>query len=128
MRNIVRFLNKLKYMSSYPNDVVEMRGQAYEKFQKEDFKLLDSEKAIFDWATKQTYIAMGNMMTGAASIEIDSCPIEGFNMEKTNEVLADKFGVDTSEYGISHMIAFGHRLIVPKEKTRQPMQDIVEWH
>ena len=34
------------------------------------------------------YIALANMLTGAAAIGVDSCPIEGFNYDKMNEVLA----------------------------------------
>ncbi|WP_308873933.1 NAD(P)H-dependent oxidoreductase [Thiothrix subterranea] len=33
----------------------------------------------FAWSSKQCYIALANMMTGAASMGIDSCPIEGFS-------------------------------------------------
>ncbi len=27
-------------------------------------QVLQSERALFDWACKQTYIALGNMLTG----------------------------------------------------------------
>jgi nitroreductase len=38
---------------------------------------LDTDKKLFDWSSKQTYLAL-NMMTAAALTGIDSCPIEGF--------------------------------------------------
>ena len=31
-----------------------------------DFKTFESERAAFDWASKQAYIVMANMMTMAA--------------------------------------------------------------
>lgn len=61
-----------------------------EEFQKVDFNLLDGDWPLFDWASKQTYIALANMMTAAAQIGIDSCPIEGFNMEKMNKLLDEE--------------------------------------
>ena len=30
------------------------------------------------WASKQSYIALGNLLTAAATLGIDTCPIEGF--------------------------------------------------
>jgi nitroreductase len=49
--------------------------------------LFDNERAILDWAGKQTYIALANIMTAAALIGIDSCPIEGFDMDAVNKIL-----------------------------------------
>ena len=37
--------------------------ERYGNFQKNDMKILESDRALFDWASKQTYIALGNMMT-----------------------------------------------------------------
>lgn len=42
---------------------------------------------IKQWATKQAYIALGNLLTVAAFEQIDSCPMEGFNAKKYDEVL-----------------------------------------
>ena len=33
----------------------------------------DNERTLLDWASKQTYIALANMMTSAALLGIDSC-------------------------------------------------------
>lgn len=40
-----------------------------------------------DWATKQAYIALGNLMTVCAVEEIDSCPMEGFISNDLDEIL-----------------------------------------
>lgn len=106
----------------------ERRRNIYRKFQQEDFDLFASERAMFDWAAKQTYIAMGNMMSSAAMIGIDSCPVEGFIRDRAEALLADAFGVDTELYGIAYMLAFGYRVDEPRPKTRQPMEDIVTWY
>lgn len=57
---------------------------------KEDLKTtvegMTAEKKI-SWATKQAYIALGNLMTVCAVEEIDSCPMEGFMPEALDEKL-----------------------------------------
>jgi nitroreductase len=58
---------------------------------------------------------------------IDSCPIEGFQVE-AEALLKAKFGVDTDKYGLSYMIAFGYRKADPANpKTRRNIEDIVTW-
>ena len=109
-----------------PKDLAEARRAKYKKFQEEDFKLLESERAIFDWASKQTYIALANMMTTAAFLKIDSCAIEGFEADKLEEIMAKDFNIDTDIFGVSVMVAFGYRIQEPKPKTRQPQSDIVQ--
>ena len=47
------------------------------------------------------------MLTGAAAIGVDSCPIEGFNYDKMNEVLAAEGLFDPSEWGVSVAATFG---------------------
>ena len=40
-----------------------------------------------NWATRQAYIALGNLMTVCAVEKIDSCPMEGFIPEKLDKHL-----------------------------------------
>lgn len=120
-------MHMMKDVKQFPEDVIEMYSKFYKEFQERDFNL-DSDKKLFDWASKQTYIALGNMMTSAALIGIDSCPIEGFHQEKTEALLREKFGVDTEKYGLSYMAAFGYRKTEPQfEKSRRNFEDIVTW-
>lgn len=42
---------------------------------------------INEWATRQVYIALGNFMTAAAMVGIDTCPMEGIQPQKYDEVL-----------------------------------------
>lgn len=117
----------MKEVKQLPEDVIDMYSKFYREFQELDFDL-DSDKKLFDWASKQTYIALGNMMTSAALIGIDSCPIEGFHQEKAEALLRDKFGVDTDKYGLSFMLAFGYRKADPEfDKSRRNFEDIVTW-
>ena len=137
---LARKAKGMKYDSSYikhmmndvkelPLDVQNMYSEFYTKFQKEDFNLLESDRTMFDWASKQTYIALANMMTGAASMGIDSCPTEGFDLKLTEDFLKDKLNIDTEEYGASVMVPFGYRKNNPsREKSRQSIDTVTQWH
>lgn len=114
-------------VQNLPKDVADGRRAAFESFQKNDFNLLENDRAIFDWASKQTYIALGNMLTAAAFLQIDSCPIEGFNIEKVEKILENEGILDTEHFGVSVMASFGYRAGEPYEKTRQPLDAVVQW-
>ncbi|UQD56993.1 NAD(P)H-dependent oxidoreductase [Flavobacterium sp. K5-23] len=120
-------MHMMKEVKQLPEDVIEMYSKFYREFQERDFAL-DTDKKLFDWASKQTYIALGNMMTSAALTGIDSCPIEGFHQEKAEALLKEKFGVDTDKYGLSYMVAFGYRKEAPAHgKSRRNSEEIVSW-
>ena len=120
-------MHMMKDVKQMPEEVIEMYSKFYREFQERDFDL-DTDKKLFDWSSKQTYIALGNMMTSAALIGIDSCPIEGFHQEEAEALLQDKFGVDTTKYGLSYMLAFGYRKADPVfPKSRRALDEVVTW-
>jgi len=47
---------------------------------------MDEEENLL-WATKQAYIALGNLLTAAAVMGIDTCPIEGFIPQQYSDIL-----------------------------------------
>jgi len=117
----------MKEVKQMPAEVIDMYSKFYREFQERDFNL-DTDKKLFDWSSKQTYIALGNMMTSAALTGIDSCPIEGFHQEKAEALLQEKFGIDTDKYGLAFMAAFGYRKADPEfPKSRRNFEDIVTW-
>jgi nitroreductase len=101
--------------------------EKYRVFQSEDSKVLESERSLFDWCSKQTYIALGNMMTGAALIGVDSCPIEGFDYGKVNQILAEAGLFDPQEWGISVMCTFGYRDKEIRKKRRKEFDEVVKF-
>jgi len=120
-------MHMMKDVKQLPEDVIEMYSKFYREFQERDFDL-NTDKKLFDWSSKQTYIALGNMMTAAALTGIDSCPIEGFHKEKAEALLKEKFDVDTDKYGLSFMVAFGYRKADPEfGKSRRNLEDIVTY-
>lgn len=108
-------------------EMIEKTVAKYKNFQMNDMKTLDSERALFDWCSKQTYIALANMMTGAAMAGIDSCPIKGFNYAEINRVLSEAGLFDPNEWGVSVAVTFGYRTQDIAQKARQPQDDVVVW-
>lgn len=137
--HIVAILAKrnARYDSVYFDAVIARRGltgeakekalAVYQKFQEQDIAILDSERSLFDWASKQTYIALANMMTGAALIGVDSCPIEGFDYKEVNRILVEADLFDPAEWGVSVMCTFGYRNKDIRPKSRQDLADIVQF-
>lgn len=58
----------------------------FRTFLKDTFKNKTSDE-IENSSINQAYIALGNLMTVCAYEKIDSCPMEGFNPEKFDEIL-----------------------------------------
>ena len=97
----------------------------YQRFQTEHINVLENDRTLFDWASKQTYIALANMMTGAALIGIDSCPVEGFNYAEVNRILAQTGAYDAEKYAVSVAVTFGYRAKDIRPKSRKPLNEIV---
>ncbi|REE25092.1 nitroreductase [Winogradskyella pacifica] len=77
------------------------------------------------WATKQAYIALGNLMTVCAVEGIDSCPMEGFIPKVLDEKL------ELEKHGLSSVLLFpvGYRadddMFADFKKVRQPISKTV---
>ncbi|MGM0518446.1 MAG: NAD(P)H-dependent oxidoreductase [Campylobacterota bacterium] len=84
---------------------------------------LATNENIYSWTACQTYIALGNMMTAAAAIGVDSCPIEGFEKEKVDKLL----NLDTSKYQTSVILPLGYRVNEQSTQQRLPLDEIVEF-
>lgn len=103
-----------------PQESLDFYIKLYSEHLKET---LNSDENIYDWTSKQTYIAAGNMMTAAAFLGIDSCPIEGFDKKQVEEILE----LDISKYQLSMVLPFGYRLNDQSEQLRLPFEDVVEF-
>jgi nitroreductase len=56
-----------------------------------------SEDAKNIWNSKQTYLALANLMNAAAELKIDVTPMEGFSPATVNEILGlNKLGLNAS--------------------------------
>lgn len=107
----------------------QTRLETFAKLQRDDLHVLDNERTLFDWAGKQTYIALANMLTAAALLGVDATPIEGYNRDGLEKLLAGHGLYNKDDWGISVLVQFGvhdatHRPVV---KTRRPIEEVVEW-
>jgi nitroreductase len=114
-------------VQNLPADIQKQRSNKYENFLKNDFKLLENDRTIFDWACKQCYIALMGMLMAAALLKIDSCPVEGFVHDEAERILAEEGLLDTGRFGIAVMAGFGYRAAEPRPKTRQSAESVIEW-
>lgn len=77
------------------------------------------------WATNQVYIALGNLLTSAALLGIDACPLEGIEHGKYNDIL------DLKRHGLETVVvaALGYRSATDKyaevEKVRFSKSDVL---
>lgn len=79
------------------------------------------DNSIYSWASKQSYIALGSIMTALAIMRIDSCPMEGFDRNEYNKIL----GLDTNKEEVSVAIAIGYRSAEP-EYNKLRFDDLFE--
>ena len=84
---------------------------------------LSSDENIYAWTAKQTYIAMGNMMSAAAIKGVDSCPIEGFEKQNVEKVLE----LDLTKYQVSCILPFGYRINEQSSQLRESLEKVVEF-
>ncbi|MGJ8714633.1 MAG: NAD(P)H-dependent oxidoreductase [Maribacter stanieri] len=57
------------------------------------------------WTSNQAYIVLGNLMTVASEMKIDTCPMEGFDKAKYNEIL----GLTDKDLNAAVVLAVGYR-------------------
>ncbi|MDO5045356.1 NAD(P)H-dependent oxidoreductase [Campylobacter sp.] len=102
-------------------EAIAQREKFYQEFLTANFK--NDDELTYHWSSKQSYIAAANMMTAAASLGIDSCPIEGFDADALNKTLE----LDISKQRVALMIPFGYRLNPQPPKFRREKSDVVRW-
>jgi nitroreductase len=82
------------------------------------------EAARNAWARNQAYIALGNLLTSAALLGIDACPMEGFDRTQYDEIL----GLKRQGYASAVIATLGYRLPTDKyaaaPKVRFPKEQI----
>lgn len=120
-------LNHMKTIQYFPEDMIDSISEQYKSFQ-QGKNILDNDRTIDDWSQKQTYIALGNMLTAAAMIGIDSTPMEGFQADKLDALLEEEGLLENGKYSASVLAAFGYRKEDPKRpKTRNTVDNVVKW-
>ncbi|MBX7172900.1 MAG: NAD(P)H-dependent oxidoreductase [Pyrinomonadaceae bacterium] len=98
---IEKYINRISQVRGTPLPDLEIFKQNLLNFQ---------QKAIFEGtlhesAKRQCYIALGFLLTSAAMLGIDACPMEGFDPEGFNQVL----GIEKEGFNSVVIAALGYR-------------------
>ena len=110
----------IKAIRNTPDDILD----PFKAQMKSTIENMSEEKKIV-WATKQAYIALGNLMTVCAVEGIDGCPMEGFIPAEIDKAL------QLNELGLSSVLLFpvGFRatddMFADLKKVRKPLSDTI---
>lgn len=84
-----------------------------------------SAEENFEWSARQTYIALGTALVAAASLKVDSTPMEGFNASELDNLLG------LAERGLRSLalLPLGYRKLetdwlAPLPKVRTPKSEL----
>ncbi len=78
---IEAYFNRIKAIRNTADDILK----PFKEYLIDDFEK-QTQNDVEDWATKQAYLAMGNLLTVCAIEGIDSCPMEGFSPPKYDKI------------------------------------------
>lgn len=118
----------IKDYLSYCNEVeprdtekIEVRYQLISGF----VKRMEEEGVKQDWAARQIYIVLGTLLTACANLKVDSCPMEGIDKVKYDEIL----GLKEKNLTTIVSLPIGYRAVDDeyqnKNKIRKPLSDMV---
>jgi nitroreductase len=117
---IKKYYKRVKELRNTPDEILSK----FENFLIEDFSKKSDEEVSL-WATKQAYIAMGNLLTVCAIEKIDSCPMEGFISDEYDKLL------DLAKIGLKSVLVMpvGYRaeddIFSDMKKVRKQVADSI---
>ena len=118
------------YVEKYLQSIADTRSTTVEslgayKGMLTGFVEKTSQADLQHWMARQCYIALGNLLTAAAVLRVDACPMEGFDKKGYDEVLS------LPDKGLASVVlcALGYRDSSDKyashQKVRHPVSDVV---
>ncbi|WP_204104086.1 MULTISPECIES: NAD(P)H-dependent oxidoreductase [Spirulina sp. CCY15215] len=121
--DVDRYLQRMAEVQEIPIENLQGFGNIVKNFLEKPPYPLD----INAWSTRQVYIALGQYMTCAAMLGIDTCPMEGFVPDKYDEVL----GLTGTDYKSVVVCPAGYRAEDDKsaapKKVRYATEDVVQY-
>lgn len=119
-KDVEDHFDAVKAIRNTPDDILD----PFKTQMKSTIEGMSSDKKI-NWATRQAYIALGNLMTVCAVEEIDGCPMEGFIPSAIDKAL------NLNKHGLSSVLMFpvGFRseddMFADFKKVRKPISDTI---
>jgi nitroreductase len=121
--DVDRYLDRMAEVQQTPVENLQKFGSVVKGFMEKPPYPLD----INEWSTRQVYIALGQFMTSAAVLGIDTCPMEGFVPNKYDEVL----GLPAQGYKAVVVCPAGYRSdedhSAQRPKVRFKTEDVVKY-
>jgi nitroreductase len=102
--DVDRFIKRIVEVRKLPTDALN----SYWKMMVGD--VVHGGRGKLEWTTRQTYIALGNLMTCAAIFGVDACPLEGLVPAEYDKVL----NLNGSGYATVVACALGYRAATDK--------------
>jgi nitroreductase len=119
--DVTRLISRISAVRGMPAEVL----QTYRDMMLGDVVHGARGKIAHEWATRQTYIALGNLMTAAAVLGVDACPMEGLVPAEYDKILH----LQGTGYATVVACALGYRAASDKyaglAKVRYPTSEVV---
>jgi nitroreductase len=120
--HIAHFLDRVAEVRGVTKDSLE----SYKGFMMGDLVNGPRAASIDQWAARQAYIALGNFMTSAAILDVDTCPLEGLDPAAYDAIL----GLEADGYATVCACAAGYRSADDKyaklPKVRLPEAELIQ--
>jgi nitroreductase len=101
LKDVERWVKRMAEVKGVPTEALK----TYQDMMVSDLVQGPRHAWIAEWAARQVYIALGNFMTSAAVMGIDTCPMEGLDPVQYDKIL----GLQGSGYSTRVACAAGYR-------------------
>jgi len=129
---VLTYKNSLNeaYIDSYLKYTADLRGITTDDLKGYKDMIMGSitnrtPEELKVWNSRQVYIPLGVMLTASALLEVDACPMEGFDTNKFDETL----GLKEMGYSSTAILALGYRAegddTAHYKKSRFGMEEVV---
>jgi len=104
--DVDRFVDRIAQVRGVSRESLE----GYRGFMLGSHKAASESGTLNDWCARQVYLAIGQAMTAAALLGVDTCPMEGIEASKYDALL----GLEAEGYASVCTVAFGYRSVEDK--------------
>lgn len=118
-------------IDAYINNVAKTRAlnpedlSGYADFMKDKISPRPADERAA-WTARQAYIAIGNLLSAAADIKVDACPMEGFDVAQFDKML----NLEEQNLSTAAIVAVGYRSEDDESqhyaKVRKPEEELFE--
>lgn len=99
--DVTRLISRISQVRGVPAESLNF----YRDMMMSDIVKGPRSQAAHEWAARQCYIALGELMTAAALLGVDACPMEGINPAAYDQIL----GLGGNGYKTVVALALGYR-------------------